>query len=1425
MLDKEFEKKGIYGYSESKEKKRMNQIYDSSADYEKGASLSGFVPDERLSDVEGTLERVGGLTDALGNKEARSAYHFNAARESIVPTDNEERRRRQFVLSQNVANDAINDFYDKSVKPQFGQSREYAEKAAHEAYRGMATVPGADPLASLGAARNAADPAKVINKTMERLDNKQLNDIADAYARYGGLNPESYRDNLLKPIIKGRMEDEYIDSSKPGNSLEYVARNAYNNSLTGKLTNLALDGFSQTDTQRIFDDEAMRRYNPNKAEEFTSGVGALLIDTGLFAGLGGASAKITGKATSSIAKNLASRVMAKGAARGMTGETAKRIVDRTFVNTLGTRIATSGATQGLTLGAYDATNSVVDDLLYGDGISAGKAAGSFAKGFGTGMMLGGVGTPLKMKAKGLTGGKKLAASAGVLSAESAVFTLGTEADKIANGVEVEPIDLLGDFGESTATLLAMRMAHWRPKGVLNKLNRDGHLRSELDFNAVERQEMYQAGVNPDNFISSMELALKSRYPSLHGAARRDFISNYEGLISSDALSASTRAKLLYIVENKLTNTPPVPVDVSVQEGANGALVNIKDNAGRNVERISFATRNEADAFVERHSGVLRRNRIASIEEQLQQSVDSENFFRQAGEYARETGVSVDVISNAMYKKAKRQPLDSREAQLIDDIIYRSSYNDAELGNLMYDMRSNVEQRHGLGRGALLAAIDKNSAECSVAENRALSDYENLIRQQAERMRSGVTDEMHAEAQTLIEKNGFEGYGSESIKGYESGYNTSVSRRPLRGNPDISSGYKYFHPQEYEQARRYGFPYPDDGEPTIRRGDARNPVPTHLHSHDQLARMTVKANETARRLNTDVELLYDPHELNPNEDYYAQKLSAKGWHDAATDKITINLASNDNIEDTGFTVLHEYVGHKGLANLFGEHYVEFLDEMLSRATPELMHNVRMCRKLNGLQNDYEAMDEYLAQAAEKTDKTPTERRVMERLKDFVNDALYRMRIPNVRDLDDRKISMLMSQHRKALENNTPARKHRSGVFGSFHASHMDYDNPASAGNGGSFRRSFHGGDNPLLRRYRYRFIGEKGFQNLVNAGHTNMTEDALAVAKSYERMGFPDYDLKKWTGWERGADGMWRHEIDDSHLNIEYYPDMRMRTEHPRLYYWATESKFRDNVKIFGEKKAQEIADKYKALWKKYKSEKPKLSTVVDDKLFFDAYPEYKKTTVVYKNMPNDLCLYDPKKNVFYVDYGSLGEKKLNVAVAAEMQKMIQISEGFSRAYSMSDVLPGRTFDRLNAPMDDKERMKFYKDLVPEDWEGHFERRERFYRKYGYYPELLPKDKSVIDDYMLSKFNMGIPAAQSGNVEIRNVKKRFDIPEYERDNIMAYETEDTERKFQMSPKSKKDFIRILGPVDLIDNFKIWRDNSFPSDYDLIMLERNPDEPLN
>jgi hypothetical protein len=290
---------------------------------------------------------------------------------------------------------------------------------------------------------------------------------------------------------------------------------------------------------------------------------------------------------------------------------------------------------------------------------------------------------------------------------------------------------LGDFGESAATLLTMRMAHWRPQGAQQKLNADGRLRPELSFNHVEQQEMRSAGVNPGEFISHVEQALNPRYGGLRGVSRNNFISNYENLMSSENLSASTRSKLLYIVENKMTSTPPVGVDCSINTTDAGIVVDIKDNFGRRVERRPFADRSEAEAFVDRNSGALRRNRIASLEEGLRRSIDSENFFRQAGEYARETGVDVNEISNAMYRKAQGKSLSSRDMQLLDDIMYRSSYSDAEHGNVMHSIRMGIEQRYGLPKGTLLTSIDKRVSECSEAENSALAEYEAAVRSQSE----------------------------------------------------------------------------------------------------------------------------------------------------------------------------------------------------------------------------------------------------------------------------------------------------------------------------------------------------------------------------------------------------------------------------------------------------------------------------------------------------------------------------------------------------------------------------------------------------------------------------------------------------------------------------------------------------------------------
>ncbi len=1480
MLNNNLENRGIYGYEKSKMKKMTDTLLDSKA-IANGESFEGFQPAKELDEVEETLGRVANYDNMLGNKEERSTHYYNAARESLVPKDTEERRRRNFVLSRNVADDAVNDFYNKSVRPEFEKQRKEAEDAGNEMYKKYISTPGANPYTALGAGREASDPAKVVSSTMERLDNEQLNKLADAYARYGGLDTKSYRDAVLKPSIESRMYNEYIKEGTPGNSIEYIARNAYNNSLTGKLSNIALDAHSHTNTYRTLDNESMQNYGANRAENFAAGVGSLLMDSGIFAGLGSAASKLTGKATSAISNSLTSRVFAKGATRGISQETARRIVDRTFINNIGTRIATSGTAQGLTLGAYDATNSVADDLLYGDSIDGSKAAGSFAKGFGTGMMLGAVGTPLKMKAQGLTGGKKLAASTGILSAESAVFTLGTEVDKLANDIEIEPIDLLSDFGESAATLLTMRMAHWRPKGYREKLGDNGRLKPELTFNPVERQEIRKAGVNPEQFISSIEQELHPRYPSLHGNARRDFIRNYEGLMSADGLSASTRAKLLYIVENKLTSTPPVAVDCDVEISDGTAFVNIKDNAGRNVQRLPFESRAKADAFVESNSGVMRRNRIASIEEMFQRSVDSENFFKQAGEYAKETGVSVEEISTAMYKRAKHQSLSSRETQLIDDIMNRSSYNDIELGNVMHNIRRNIEKRYGLNQGALLSAIDKNRSECTVPENKALSDYESIIRQQAERMRSGVSDEMRSDAQRLIKEQGFGEYDNEHIRSYEQAYNTSVEARPLRGNPNIKEYYKSIYPREYEHALKNGFTYPADGEPPIGIGNHNNPTKGYMYSHDDLARLSVNARDIAKRFNADIELVYDPHQLDSGHSEWGNQTMAKGWYDMKNDKIVINLANNKSAKDLEYTILHEVVGHRGLHRLFGDRYTDFLEEVYNRV-PQSVANKLKPKGYETETDKYDKIDEYLADIVEKPNKTANEQGILSRFKDFLGDAMYRMGLPNVRDLSDEKLATIISKHRDAMEKGIPANKRRRKIFGSFNTSHLD--NEAYEIKNGSespqYRYRFIGekgfenlsdaiksspdykGDplegipyfdleNKMMPRngevelnslkrakeyehankmqqdvplegYRHRFIGANGINNLMNSKNSDEYREIIDMAQKMAKYHYSPEYIKRQTGWEIGADGKWRYEIDDSNINLEYYPLMKMRKEYPSLYrvFEATRSGLLNKKEPFVRKSLEDFHVKMN----KFLKEKPNLSDVIPDKMFFDAYPEFRDVKVVYKDYLERPCVFNKRKNEFYIEKSMLGKKRLNAYAAAEMQRMIQDYEGFSKGYPMSKLLPDDIYDQAMEPLDKSDMLFIDSDEADRAPVRNFMKRHEYFRKYGQYPQDIPQEQSAREDYMLSSVLDG-DAAQSGNVEARNVMKRINFDNETRRTIPAEATEDVSRIYQVSPKSLYDMKKFLkGPIDIIrdKNSKMWNQKYYnPFDYPFF----DPTAPLN
>ena len=259
----------------------------------------------------------------------------------------------------------------------------------------------------------------------------------------------------------------------------------------------------ENNTHSILAREGLDSYNAGRTENFLAGIGSLMVDAPVFSLLGLGSSSVVGKATSLATRRVASRVLAGRVGSGVTPQYATKIAERAITNRLSTRILQSAFSQGFTLGNYDLANSVANDILYSSNVDLGRAASAFGGGFATGGTLGVVGTPLRHAARGLTGGRRLAASTGILSAESAVFTASGEASKMLNGVDIEPIDLLYDFGESVATLGVMKATHWRPRGAGMKLDANGRLRPEYRLSRSEQAELRQLNVNPEEFISRL----------------------------------------------------------------------------------------------------------------------------------------------------------------------------------------------------------------------------------------------------------------------------------------------------------------------------------------------------------------------------------------------------------------------------------------------------------------------------------------------------------------------------------------------------------------------------------------------------------------------------------------------------------------------------------------------------------------------------------------------------------------------------------------------------------------------------------------------------------------------------------------------------------------------------------------------------------
>jgi hypothetical protein len=332
--------------------------------------------------------------------------------------------------------------------------------------------------------------------------------------------------------------------------------------------------------------------------------------------------------------------------------------------------------------------------------------------------------------------------------------------------------------------------------------------------------------------------------------------------------------------------------------------------------------------------------------------------------------------------------------------------------------------------------------------------------------------------------------------------------------------------------------------------------------------------------------------------------------------------------------------------------------------------------------------------------------------------------------------------------------------------------------------------------KYRFIGEKGAAAIDQAKERDDLMQGLRAAKQMEQAGKDAKAIKLATGWERGADGLWRYEQPDFKLKtdnlreymspyiekkavlekemeayrakrIAKYEEMeRMRKEHPENE--SAIDKLQKEFKEFYQKEeaARLDLDDYGYTYRVRDWEGAMLSDIIDEPELFDAYPILSHLHIsASKRIEVDGAYYSPNHNAIEVGEGTKGEKLLS-ALIHEVQHAIQVQEGFARG--------GNEAVRIPLDKEDIQRIEDERDAVIAEMEED--------KKKGLEENALARWQL---DNLNKQLEIGTKTAGregymriAGEVEARNAERRMNMTDEERRNSLATETEDKPRESQI-----------------------------------------------
>ena len=229
--------------------------------------------------------------------------------------------------------------------------------------------------------------------------------------------------------------------------------------------------------------------------------------------------------------------------------------------------------------------------------------------------------------------------------------------------------------------------------------------------------------------------------------------------------------------------------------------------------------------------------------------------------------------------------------------------------------------------------------------------------------------------------------------------------------------------------------------------------------------------------------------------------------------------------------------------------------------------------------------------------------------------------------------------------------------------------------------FDDNDIKIKNHFQFQIIGELGARELDRNAESNERIENLETAKRMEEAEKDANVIRLATGWEKGADGKWKYEIDDSKVHFNLYDAMEEWDEmHPR-YEELREKLFKTELSEEEQKEFDQWVDERNKVSDKHTdmdfSEKLlgktfRLPEVMRHNELFKAYPELKYVTVSIKKTGENGTLgnanYEDKHiNLYRHEKDTDGfeewEKKAGSILLHEVQHIIQGIEGFAKGAS------------------------------------------------------------------------------------------------------------------------------------------------------------------